>query len=292
MALEHARWNADMGTPAEFVLLNPPVAGFALEEGFDCIRVDQTKGDVKVQIAHLETLLQNTQPKGVTPLTQSLQKIRNRILPEAREIARKGQKVVLVIATDGLPSDARGCSDQRAMTLFGQELRRMSTELPIHQVVRLCTNDTRVAEFYSSLDGELEVDLEVIDDMQGEAAEIRAVGNRWLVYSPVIHRLREGGTFLKVLDLLDERRLEPVEVLLVCQLLLRQSPEDPALPREPQALCDAVRKLVPSMPLVLNPLSMRMEPPIKVDEVEWAILPKGPLTRACSPCEVDYCRHM
>mmetsp|Transcript_10870 Transcript_10870/g.38138 ORF Transcript_10870/g.38138 Transcript_10870/m.38138 type:complete len:254 (-) Transcript_10870:734-1495(-) len=64
MALEHARWNASIGTPVEFVLLNPPAAGGALEEGLDCIRIDASRGDVEGSIMQLEKLLRSTVPRG------------------------------------------------------------------------------------------------------------------------------------------------------------------------------------------------------------------------------------
>jgi len=231
--------------------------------------------------------------KGATPLTDRIRKIRERILPEGRDVARRGQKVVLVIATDGLPTGPRGGGSSDAeMVAFGQELRRMSSELPIHQVVRLCTNESAIVDFYGSIDEEMEVDLEVIDDMQGEASEIRRAGNRWLVYSPIIHRLREGGTFLKVLDLLDERKLEPMEVCLVSSLLVRQRPDDRPLPSEPEAFCAEVRERLPALPRVLCPLRLRMLPPIDPDELEWSLLPKLKLRRTCGECEVNYCRVM
>jgi len=296
-ALEHARWNLQLGTPAEFVLLNPLSPGGTLEEGIDFQRVDPTGADGpkggEVQLATLEKMLHSTAPRGATPLTDRLRKIRNRILPEGREIARRGQKVILVIATDGLPTPVRGGGATRAeMHALGEELRRNSAELPIHQVVRLCTNESSVVNFYTSLDEEMEVELEVIDDMQGEAKEIQSVGNRWLVYSPLIHRLREGGTFLKVLDLLDERRLEPMEVCLVCQLLLRPSADDPPLPTEPEEFCQAARELLPRLPRVFCPLRLAMLPPVDINELECSVLQRGKLRRSCGDCEVRYCRQM
>merc|ERR1712151_735711 len=118
-------------------------------------------------------MLQGTTPRGTTPLTERLKKIHRRIAPQAMDLARKGQKVVLVIATDGLPTGSgytrpAGPEQQRLMVA---ELRRISAELPMHLVVRLCTN---------------------VDDVEGEAREIYNNGNRWLVYSPLIHRIREG----------------------------------------------------------------------------------------------------
>merc|ERR1712151_1000320 len=123
--------------------------------------------------------------------------------------------------------------------------------------------------------------LEVIDDIRGEAREARRAGNRWLTYTPLIHQLREGGTFLKVMDLLDERRLDPLEVCVLCQLLLRQEERDEPLPSEPKAFCHEVGLRLPFLPLVYDPLVNRMVPPVCLEEVEWAVLPKSTLRRQC-----------
>jgi hypothetical protein len=71
-----------------------------------------------------------------------------------------------------------------------------------------------VVRFWNELDEEVEFALDVVDDLHAEAKEIRAAGNHWLTYSPCLHMVREGGTRLKLLDLLDERRFTPAEVRL------------------------------------------------------------------------------
>ena len=48
--------------------------------------------------------------------------------------------------------------------------------------------------------------MDVLDDICSEAREVYGHGNKWLTYSPYLHTVREGGTNIKLLDLLDERR--------------------------------------------------------------------------------------
>ena len=44
--------------------------------------------------------------------------------------------------------------------------------LPIWIVIRLCTDEAAVTEFYNSLDEELELNLEVVDEYKSEAKEV------------------------------------------------------------------------------------------------------------------------
>jgi len=53
-------------------------------------------------------------------------------------------------------------------------------------------------------------------------------GNGWLAYSPALHLLRESGTTIGLLDLLDERKLRPGEAAVLAGLLLDGG--DEALP--------------------------------------------------------------
>lgn len=282
LSMEQAKWNLLLGTPCEFVLLNPLARGEQLEPGVDYQRIDTALSACESQLEALRSMLSLTGPRGVTPLTDRLKKIRARLRPEAPELARRGQRVVLVLATDGLPTSTRsaqsGDSERRELV---RELRTLSLELPMHIVVRLCTNDDSVAAFYNDLDGEEELELEVIDDMVGEARELRKVGNRWITYSPLVHRMREGGTLMKLFDLLDERRLTPLEVCMLCQLLAREAVDDTPLPGDAVELMRALRERLPHLSLVYDPLRSCMMPPVLVDEVARALLPGGRLRRAC-----------
>ena len=61
--------------------------------------------------------------------------------------------------------------------------------------------------------------MEIIDDFQGEAAEVYE-HNPWLNYGLPLHRMREWGYSEKILDLLDERKLTVGEVRQFCAFLM------------------------------------------------------------------------
>merc|ERR1712060_958188 len=107
-------------------------------------------------------------------------------------------------------------------------------------------------------------EVEVLNDVGREAAEVWKVGNRWLVYSPLIHRIRESGALIKLFHFLDKRPLTPVEVYLVCQLLLRRSLDEPPLPTAPHEFCSTVGDRLSDMPDVYDAYFWRMAPPLRL----------------------------
>lgn len=269
MALEQAQWNQAMGTPCEFVLLNPGPE--PLQEGRDYVRMDGASGPAAVDA--LRRMLEGGGPRGVTPIADRLQEIHQRVSGQQAELARNGQRVVLVIATDGLPTSAgSGQSTSQDKQRMVQALKRLGAELSVFIVIRLTTDEDSVVDYYNEVDEELELPLEVLDDIESEAREIRGKGNGWLAYSPLLHKIREGGTFVKLFDLLDERCFTPTEVSLMAQLLLRREGQAP-MPRSADDFCDALEDAVDEAPLVYDPLRRTMGPPIHVGEVRWALFP-------------------
>jgi hypothetical protein len=59
-------------------------------------------------------------------------------------------------------------------------------------VVRMCTDEGEITEYWNNLDQELEVEMDVLDDLYGEAVEVHKQ-NKWLTYGEPLHRLREWG---------------------------------------------------------------------------------------------------
>mmetsp|Transcript_50789 Transcript_50789/g.157310 ORF Transcript_50789/g.157310 Transcript_50789/m.157310 type:complete len:487 (-) Transcript_50789:6-1466(-) len=269
MALQQARWNAGVGTPCEFVLLNSPAgqrsqaSGF--QEGLDFIRIDPSLGGAEGQLELLEALLRRVQPSGQTPLVRRLNELYSRILRERDELLRAGQRVVLIIATDGQPTEPRG--------RLVEVLRRTALELPVHIVIRLTTNDADVVGFYNDLDEELEIPLEVLDDLEGEAKEIASKGNGWLTYSPMLHTLREQGTFVKLLDLIDERQLTATEATVLARLMLQGNTGNSIVPRNPEDFCSYVQERLQGLEPVYNPLTRRFGPILDVRALGWRLVP-------------------
>ena len=123
------------------------------------------------------------------------------------ELRRLGQRVAIIIMTDGEPSDGN-------LVAAMAPLR----DLPVWVVVRLCTDEDRVVDFWNNIDNELELNMDVLDDMAGEAEDINKA-NPWLSYTEPFHRMREFGVHTKEFDLLDEQRLSADHIRFVCSLL-------------------------------------------------------------------------
>lgn len=277
LAMAQAKFNADVETPCEFMLLNPPTPlarGRPLRYGVDYLRVcPGVSESLDTQIKTLQQMLDRTHPNGGTPLSARIDDIYRKVSEEKEALAQAGQRIFLVIATDGVPSESKH--------VLVQTLRKISRDLPVNIVIRLTTNDDSVTEFYNKIDEELEFPLEVLDDVEGEAQEVRAKGNGWLTYSPLIHMLREQGTFMKLFDLLDERHLKPAESMVLARLML-QDDSAGLLAQDPLDFLQTAAERLRKAPLVYDPLRRRMEKPVNISALHASLIPLG--QRLCPWC--------
>jgi hypothetical protein len=194
--------------PTKFILLNKPTncpQELAIaERGSDWIKAD---------LDDFRTKFSNVQPSGVTPLTMHLQQIYQSIL-------HFEDKIVLVLATDGRPTDQFGYTSPAVDRDFENALRQVQSKAWV--VIRLCTNEDSILQYYQKLDDQLELSLEVLDDYLDEAKEVYGY-NPWLTYSLCLHRCREMGMschgLYRWLDWLDERSLTKPEAYQVMQQL-------------------------------------------------------------------------
>eukprot|EP00933_Yihiella_yeosuensis_P067391 TRINITY_DN7217_c0_g4_i1.p1 TRINITY_DN7217_c0_g4~~TRINITY_DN7217_c0_g4_i1.p1 ORF type:complete len:427 (+),score=69.04 TRINITY_DN7217_c0_g4_i1:49-1281(+) len=268
IALEQATWNGRAGTHTEFFLLNPPNPT-NLQEGRDFAVVDPSEGRVDAQVAKLTNMLEQNGPRGTTPLAQRLQQLRHHLASKPK--VRDGLRIMLSIVTDGLPtSPQNGTCMQTDKDAFVQELRSFASTFNSFIVIRLATDDESVVNYYNDVDEELEFPLDILDDLQGEAEEIAQKGNGWFAYTPMLHRIREGGTLEKLFDLLDERPLTVVEISIFLELLFRGR-DDPPFPRSPKELFQVAKRIVATSEQVFNGRLGRMTPPIDLKKLQSAL---------------------
>ena len=91
----------------------------------------------------------------------------------------------------------------------------------------MSSSTKKVVEYWNGIDEQLELDMDVLDDLMGEAAEV-GENNGWLTYSAALHRLREWGCDAKVFDVLDEKKLSLPEMASLVELILGPKAEGPA----------------------------------------------------------------
>jgi hypothetical protein len=247
----HAQLAAKLRAPTQFRALNPPCGGAP-----QVVRVGYPDGDEAAEIESMEALLRSG-PRGRTPLCEALSAI---VSSKRREGGR--HRFVLIVASDGASTDGK----------VGPVMAPLR-ELSCWTVVRLCTDDSSVVEYWNAVDEELELDMDVLDDLAGEAAEVAAAGNAWLNYGLPLHRLREWGTSRKIIDILDERALTLSEVREFVALLLGAALAG-ELPH-PQlegvgAFNEALRAALESTQIVYNPVARRRAPWIDLASIARA----------------------
>lgn len=202
----HIRMAGLLEVTTSFRLLNHPGATVGAQH-FD---IASAPGTAPLEMQRAMTIMNQTRPGGCTPLTQHIMDIYASVFDMAPDLRSSGKKVVIVLATDGLPTDELGHGGPSQQQQFVETLRLLEG-LPVWVVIRLCTDDDDVVNFYNDLDEQLELSLEVLDDFCAEALEVYE-HNKWLNYALPLHRCREMGYHDRVFDLIDERPLTKGEL--------------------------------------------------------------------------------
>jgi len=261
----HAQLAAMIKAPTTFRLLNDPgrVAGpqtFSIAEYGN-------NSDIDHELAVAQQTMSNAQPGGVTPLVQHLHEIRDEIASMEPMLHAQGTKVAVILATDGLPTDTQGYHNASVKNQFDQALRQLEP-LPVWLVVRLCTDEDAVVDYYNNLDNQLEMSLEVLDDLVSEAKEVCEHHNKWLNYALPLQRMREMGFYHRIFDLMDERKLSKEELRQFFRLLFGPAFDEAA---DPEVDWTSFVKLIDDLQAkekkVWNPLTKKMAPWVDIKKL-------------------------
>jgi hypothetical protein len=264
----HAEMAAYLDAPTKFIFLNPPHHGLAQTYGVAEMGRDMVDEELKSLFYALDCCY----PSGCTPLANRLREIYHSLKTMEATLKESGQKVAVILATDGLPTDTRGYADRRAREDFEQALQKLILEIPVWCVVRLCTDDKEVIDYYESLDVQLELNLEVLDDYRDEAKEVIKF-NPWLTYALPLHRCREMGFSHRLVDLLDERRLTRDEVRGLLNILFGNFQSD--LHGDWDVFISELRSKLRDEDKTYNPVHQRVTPWIDARQICWCYGPES-----------------
>lgn len=237
----HANLAHAAKAPTEFRLLNnaePVLVG---------LRDDEGEG-----LSIAMRIFEEESPGGQTPLCQQIREVIEIIAGMADRLRDQGKRACVVIATDGESTDGDITEAMRPLQ-----------DLPVFVVLRLCTDEDAIVTYWNNIDENLELEMDVLDDFNGEAVEVRAV-NPWLVYTEQLHRLREFGATMKEMDVIDEALLSSDQMaVMVSTLLFSGRKSDLPHPSEDwNGFLAAVKRQMSTLPLTYNPVTKKMETPL------------------------------
>jgi hypothetical protein len=203
----HANLARSANAPTEFRMLNgaPPI----LIGAYD----DPQSYDTLMGIF-------DASPHGATPLCHHIRQIIERIRGMEQQLRANRQLACVMIATDGVSSDGDIAAAMAPLK-----------HLPAWVVIRMCTDDDKIVEYWNNIDQQVEIDMDVLDDLSAEAAEVTSANN-WLTYGEPLHRLREFGIPVKEIDILDSDLLSLEQTRMMCTIIFGGRLDDYPHPEE------------------------------------------------------------
>jgi hypothetical protein len=263
----HSEMAALLQAPTVFRLLNDPGKA-AGKQQFGIAEFNKNNIAEDLEIA--KSTITKAGPAGVTPLSARLLEIRDNILQLAPRLRRDGTRVAIILATDGLPTNPSGTCSSYTRDQFVEALRSLEG-LPVWVVVRLCTDEKDVVEFYNDLDHQLELSLEVLDDFFEEAKELYKY-NKWINYALPLHRCREMGYHNRLFDLMDERKLTKDEVKDYFDFLFGEESTQsmPNIHSDWRGFLESAQRLVDVESKQWNPITKKLAPWIDLKKLNKA----------------------
>lgn len=155
----------------------------------------------------VENVLSQCVPSYTTPLSGHMWALYDQVSALCSSLL-PGQRVAIIIASDGVPSNPQS---------FLDAMEALQT-LPVYLIVRLCTNDEASMHFWNTLDLDLGIPVEILDDFE-EENRIAYAMNPWCNYCVGVQRAREWGFRSILFEKLRERPLTHSELHDYCALI-------------------------------------------------------------------------
>lgn len=126
--------------PTNFRLLNNPGLGPGSQEFNIGI---QSESMIQNDVSNAMNIMSRVRPSGLTPLTDHIREIHTIISSMQSSLQAQGNRVVVVLATDGLPTNEFAETTDYVKEEFVQSLRSLEG-LPVWLVIRLSTDEEEV----------------------------------------------------------------------------------------------------------------------------------------------------
>ncbi len=190
----HAQLAYYCNIPAEFRLMNR-ASPIRFEKGQD--------------MTALNAFLKECEkaPNGATPLCRHIFEITQEIRSMEAKLLREQQLVHVTIATDGEASDGDIYEALRPLTM-----------LPVKILIRLCTSEEKVVNFWNKVKEDIENRIDVLDDLRSQSVQV-SHHNSSLTYGEPIHRMREFGMSTNLFQIMDSVELSPEYFSTFCELI-------------------------------------------------------------------------
>ena len=197
-----------------------------------------------------------------------INEIREEVEALAPSLRADGQKVAIILATDGLPTNPPGVPLGNERKNFVAALRSLEG-LPVWIVIRLCTDSQRIVNYYNDLDSELELSIEALDNYRDEALELYGP-NLWLNYTIQLHCMQEMGFQEQYFDFWDERTLTLTELNEFCVMLFGEKNFGgaPTPEQNLKEFCKAIKGMAKKESLVFHPVRYVMKEVVSVTKIK------------------------
>ena len=173
----------------------------------DPLVVGQTATDRESSLAAALALL-DTKPNGLTPICAHLCEVAEQLRALAPVLRNNDKIALLIIMTDGESTDGDII-----------EILKPLENLPLQVIVRVCTREQEVIEYWQNINAQLDLEIHVLQDLTTEATAVHE-NNPWLAYNETLQRTREYGILLPEIDSLTGRQLTKGEIRSLAMMLL------------------------------------------------------------------------